>query len=60
MKKEYELGSIIVQDTLMYRELELGAVRTGVIILTPTLHRNTRNPIPEIRHAFAHHPSVNK
>ena len=55
------LGSVVVQDTLVYRKLELGAKCVSTSQQRSCLRPYIReNGSPEVRHAFSHHPSVDE
>jgi hypothetical protein len=57
------LGSVVVQDTLVYRKLELGSNSTsgyGKWGSLSSYSRFVKNSVPEVSHALAHHPSVDE
>jgi hypothetical protein len=53
------LCSVVVQDTLVYRKLELGSNSTSECGKWG-FSRFVKNSVPEVSHALAHHPSVDE
>lgn len=55
------LGSVIVQDTLVYRKLELGPKERIWSVAFHFPHTHVReNGAPKVSHALAHHPPVDE
>lgn len=54
------LGSVVVQDTLVYRKLELGSNGTSEYGMWCPYSMVMENGVPEVSHALAHHPPVDE
>ena len=54
------LGSVVVQDTLVYRKLELRSNSKSEYGKWSSYSKLVRNGVPKVSHALAHHPSVDE